>query len=271
MNRHVPMLAALIGLTGCVSLRPSWTTQPPRGFQSDFVVGVGEAQNLTQARTQAVANGLGMLSNRNLDLRTRLRDQQCVTQEVLTVAPRESGTLTRHCRILEEVIATGRTVSVRGLQLASEHSEENIMGVVRVSVLLRLPKESGIRRPPSRVGLVVRSMLIPGWGQQAKNEPDKGRTHLTGVLFFGAMAAGSRVMEVEYARQASLASGQERRDLYVNRANAFRLGSWGTAGLAAIYWGASIIDAASGPANLFVRAPDRPGRGWQVGASVSVQ
>ncbi len=271
MSRLAFVMPALLGLVACVPLRPNWTTQPPRGFQNDFVVGVGEASTLTQARTQAVANALGMLANRNIDLRTNLREQQCVTGEVFVMAPRERGTLTRHCRILEEVVATGRTVSVRGLQLAAEHSEENIMGVVRASVLLRLPKESGLRRPPMRAGLVVRSMLIPGWGQQAKNEPDKGRRYLTGTLIFGALAGGSRVMELEYARQASLAGGQGQRDLYVNRANGFRLGSWATAGLAALYWGSSIIDATSSPANLFVRAPDQPGRGWQLGASVSVQ
>ena len=268
-SSSVCVLVALTGLTACVSARPTWTTLPPRGFQNDFVVGVGEAQSLTQARREAVANGLGMLANRSLDLRTSLREQQCLTTENLTRAPRERGTLVRQCRILEEMVATGRTVSARGLALAAEHSEENLTGVVRVSVLLRLPKETGIRQPPSRAGLVVRSMLIPGWGQQAKNEPDRGRAHLTGVLFFGALAAGSRVMEIEYSRQAALASGQERRDLYVNRANALRLSSWGAAGLAAAYWGASIIDAASGPTNLFVRVPDRPGSGWQVGASIT--
>jgi hypothetical protein len=262
------ILAGATGLAGCVSARPSWTALPPRGFQNDFVVGVGEAGTLTQARAQAVANGLGMLANRSLDLRTSLRQQKCITDERFSLAPVERGSLSRRCVILEEMIASGRTVSARGLEIAAEHAEEDTQGVVRASVLLRLPKESGIRSPPSRVGLVVRSVLIPGWGQQAKNEPDKARTYLSGVLFFGAVAAGSRVMELEYASEASTAIEQSRRDLYVNRASAFRLGGWGTAALAAAYWGTSIVDATASPANLFVRAPERPGAGWQVGLSV---
>jgi len=245
-----------VWLTGCATVRrtPGWVSATPRGYTHDYFVGAGEAPSAGEARRQAVRNALVVRAEQG-DVRVEfVRTDRCETQEVRSLGPRGRTTGERRCTAVEEILSSGRIDGVRGLSLAEEYTTPEY-NRWRSWVLLRIPKTSGARSTPSRVGIITRSLLVPGWGLHAKGEHGKGYAITFGSVGLAAAGAVAQVVRQEQLRDALNTNVQRDRDVFVQRANALRIGQWASWGAAAALLGYNLLDAAAGPVRLYVTSP----------------
>ena len=130
---------------------------------------------------------------------------------------------------------------------------------------MAVPKTTGLRTPPSRTSLVLRSLVLPGWGQYAMGSERKGLWLALGALASVPTATSFASLQSENLSRARATNVQASRSYYENQAN--RYGTLATATLAgaAAIWGYGVIDAASSPVKLYVDARhSQPSLGVQV-------
>ena len=255
----------LLGLLGgCASARPAWTSAPPQGYAHDFFTGSGTGPGRAEARSAAVSSAVARFAESGrLNVQVVRTDSSLTTERFRTGS---SPTLERIDRTVQEIITTGESPTIRGLRLQEEYTEQ-AGNRHEAWVLMAIPKTSGIREPPTRNSFVVRSMLLPGWGQYAMGNERKGLILALGAITAVPAAMTFSSLRAEDLNRARSTQIQESRIFYTNEAN--RYGTFTTvtiAGAVAI-WGYGVIDAASSPVKLYVNG-DRAGT--RIGVSVAV-
>jgi hypothetical protein len=251
-SARVLVMAALVcAATGCASARPKWTVAPPAGYSNDYFTGSGTGVDRPAARNAAISSAVARFAESG-----RLNVQVVRTDSSISSERFKSGnapTLDRIDKTVQEIITTGESPTIRGLKLKEEYAEQANLRQ-EVWVLMAVPKTAGLRTPPTRSSLVLRSLLLPGWGQYAMGSERKGLWLALGALASVPTAASFASLKNENLSRARATDVQASRTYYENQAN--RYGTLATATLAgaAAIWGYGIIDAASSPVKLYVDA-----------------
>ena len=257
MRCSATIVVALSSLTtGCVTAgrMPQWVETTPRGYSHDYFVGAGEAPSAGEARRQAVRNALVVRAEQG-DVRVEfVRTDRCEVRDVRAIGVRNSNSSERRCTAVEEILTSGRMDGVRGLSLIEEHTTPEY-NRWRSWVLMRIPKTTGVRSPPHRIGVLARSVIVPGWGQHAKGQHGKGYAITFGSVGLAAAGAAAQVVRDDQLRNAARTVAQDERDLFVRRANAFRIGQWASWGAAGALLSFNLLDAAVGPVRVYASSP----------------
>lgn len=260
---HAFVMLGLVGMLGaCASARPAWTAKPPQGYEHDFYTGSGTGTDRAEARSAAISTAVARLAENGRLLVQVVRVDTSITTERLGNA--RPATLDRMDKTVQEIITKGESPSIRGLKLQEEYGEQ--VGTRHEAwVLMSVPKTTGLRQPPSRASFVLRSTLLPGWGQYAMGQERKGLFLGVGAALAvpAAVALGSvRQENLSKARNTQIAQS---RDYYTSQAN--RQGTLMSVTIAAAVtlWGYGVVDAASSPSRLYVR---NEGASTRVGFSI---
>ena len=259
----ITALPLSIVLGAGASARPGWTSQPPKGYTHDFFTGSGTGPGRAEARSAAISAAVARFAEGG-----RLNVQVVRTDSTRTSERFNSGsspTLERIDKTIQEIVTTGESPTIRGLRLQEEFSEQS-GNRHETWVLMAIPKTSGVREPPTRNSFVMRSMLLPGWGQYAMGNERKGL-----FLALGAIAAVPAAMTFSSLRAEDLTRArstqiQESRTFYTNEANRYGTFTAVTIAGAVAIWGYGVIDAASSPVKLYVQGGPA---GTRVGASIA--
>jgi hypothetical protein len=263
MSAKALMVATLVSTaTACATARPNWTVAPPAGYSNDYFTGSGTGVDRAAARNAAISAAVARFAESG-----RLNVQVVRTDSSISSERFKSGsapTLDRIDKTVQEIITTGESPTIRGLKLKEEYAEQSNLRQ-EVWVLMAVPKTAGLRTPPSRSSLVLRSLVLPGWGQYAMGSERKGLWLALGALASVPTATSFASLQSENLSRARATNVQASRSYYENQAN--RYGTLATATLAgaAAIWGYGVIDAASSPVKLYVDARhSQPSLGLQL-------
>jgi hypothetical protein len=152
---------------------------------------------------------------------------------------------------VQEIVTTGTSPTITGLRLAEEF-HQNVSGRHEAWVLMTVPKTSGSRPVPGRGSFVLRSIVVPGWGQYAMGRERQGL-----LLAFGAAAGiptatAFSSMRSENSARARSTQIQAARTSFTNTANRYGTLSAVTAAGVLGIWVYGVSDAVSGPVRLYV-------------------
>lgn len=248
---------------GCASVRPAWTVAPPLGYRNDFFTGSGTGGDHAEARKVAIADAVAEFA-RSGRLTIEVRDS---TRSTIT---QRSGAgkirLSEVDKATTDIIMRGESPTIRGLRLREEYTEKAANGV-ETWALISVPKTSGIREPPTRSSIVLRSALFPGWGQYAMGSERKGMVLALGVTAAVIGAVSFSSLRSENLARANTTQIQASRTYNIGQANRYRTLDYASVAGAVAIWGYGVIDAASSPTKLYVRGgPQRS----IIGVSVAV-
>lgn len=249
---------------GCASVRPAWTTEPPEGYAHDFFTGSGTGAGRAEARNAAISSAVARFAESG-----RLNVQVVRTDSSLTSERFRNGaapTLDRIDKTVQEIITRGESPTVKGLRLHQEYSEES-GSRHEAWVLMAVPKVSGIREVPTRREFVLRSAVVPGWGQYTMGNRRKGLLLALGAVIAVPAAVSFSSLRSEDLTRARSTQIQESRTFYTNEANRYGTFTAVTIAGAAALWGYGIMDAASSPVSLYVNGG--PAR-TRVGIAINV-
>lgn len=249
MLPRVTMLAWAVVLTACASARPSWTTRPPRGYAHDFFTGSGVGEDRASARSAAVSAAVARLAEGGrLSVQVVRRDSSVATERFTNG---RSLSLDRTDKLVQEIVTTGQSATVRGLRLHEEYAEQRA-GQYESWVLMALPRTTAVREPPSHAQLTLRSAIIPGWGQYTRGSTRKGFALAFGVAASIPAAIAFTSLRSGNEARAESAAIQANRESYTRQANQYRTLATVTIASTVAMWGYGIVDAASSPIQLYV-------------------
>lgn len=252
-------VALLLALTASSSLacatgyrpgQPSWVAKPPRGFENDFFVGEGVASSAVEAKQGAVANALKRISQRDS---VRFSYSDSIGQEVVTVRDQRSQAFSVEQRQNTQFVTNGSVADVKNVRVVEEFADFS-SGRALSWVLVSTPKRTGVRRVPTRAEAVLRSVVLPGWGQYTIGHERAGLAIGAGVLI--AAPAGFALLSAQRQNQrlADATLIQASRIKYTNRANVLGVSANVTLAAAASAWVFSVVNATSAPFKLYVDA-----------------
>ena len=233
----------------CASSQPRWISVTPQGYQNDYFVGEGTAESQEAAKRAAVATALTRIAESNtvsLQARSSVR-----TATSFTDTESRSTSVSATTDVVREIVTAGQASLLNGIRVREEHTE--IAGSQRnVWVLMSAPKAEPVRAVPTRATAVLRSTVLPGWGQYTLGYERTGfllgsvvlSAIPTGVALLGAQDQNRRLAEATLIQSA-------RRD-YVNKANALGVLSNVTLATAAATWAFAVFNASSAPFKLYV-------------------
>lgn len=243
------LLAWAVLLTACASARPSWTARPPRGYAHDFYTGSGVGADRASARSAAVSAAVARLAEGGrLSVQVVRRDSSVATERF---ANGRSQSLDRTDKLVQEIITTGQSATVRGLRLHEEYAEQRA-GQYESWVLMALPRTTAVLEPPSHAQLALRSAIFPGWGQYTRGSTRKGFALAFGVATALPAAVAFSALRTENQSRAESAAIQANRDSYTRQANQYRTLATVTIASTVAMWGYGVVDAASSPIQLYV-------------------
>lgn len=252
--------AALV-TSACASARPRWVEHVPPGHAHEYVVGVGNDADRAVARQEAIASALARAVESDEVRLAVSRTDTLVVEEQLGHG--REGSRTRRYRGTLTVDATAAPVIARDLRVVDEHWERSPRGA-DVWVLMRRPRLDGGAHDPTPLGLALRSAVLPGWGQFAKQQPRRGALVLGSVVVAVPTAIVLGALRSDAALRASRAQTVAARTWWRDRANALGSARSGAVAVAATAYAFGVADAAMQRPHEFYASVSR--EWWAVGA-----
>jgi hypothetical protein len=162
-------------------VRPSWLKETPKGKDFDYYVGMATSNNsLDNAKDTAISDAISSLAMKN----------ELVIEGTITTHEAEINS-TLLSSVTKEIKLSGKSDKVRGLQKEEDYwemSDNNKQTSYRYWVLMKIPKQPNLYNPniPYKTSYgvvpVLKSVVVPGWGQIHKGETAKG------ILFLSSIA-----------------------------------------------------------------------------------
>lgn len=199
------------------SEKPIWTIEPPTGKYYLYYTGVGSSPNsLSGAKEQAIANVLSeiiMEGKITADSRIHTFHEQS-NQGIVSEVSRE-------------IQQTGAATSIEGLRKEEEYWQtvKTQSGILyQYWILMKIPK-------PEFAGLdlsikqgygitpVLKSVIVPGWGQFHKGESKKGWRFLITETVFVSSFFISNYFSINYSIKAENERDYDRRKFYNDWSN----------------------------------------------------
>lgn len=233
-------------IVGTVNAKPEWIERPLDSEYFVYFVGMGMDSIELEAKEKALSNAMQKLSQYHL-LQVRSITDYSETVESTNDISYEYD----HSSKVITFIGDG--VNIRGVRVADEYTE-NSKGMYYNSVLIRLPKSPEFASMPlySNYSLspIIKSALLPGWGQITKHEQRKG-LWIMGTEGFSALSALTFYLVGNYyhdrSRNISLPYNEQER-CRENASVSYLYGNVSLA-LAAIIYAYNLIDVISSKNN----------------------
>jgi hypothetical protein len=180
--------------------RPFWLHAPPGGYVNDYYVGIGTShQTIVEAKRMALIDAVKAI----------------VEKEGITALTRMDVISTEKERRIQDYIKmASRELKIQGLEQVEAYWEKGNTGEYRYWLLVRLPKQTNLRNPPTVMAPVMRSVIVPGWGQFFKHEPRKGTFFFISTVISGGVSAMFMNMSNQSHEDAILARSTSLKDYY---------------------------------------------------------
>lgn len=199
------------------SKKPSWLIEPPSGKYFNYYSGVGSSSTtLSGAKEQAIANLLSEII---------MEGEIVAGSEINTFHQQSSAGIISE--VSREIQQTGKTTKIQGLQKEEEYWQtmRTKNGLVyQYWILMKVPKpgfegfdltvEQGYGFTP-----VLKSLVVPGWGQFHKGEQKKGWRFLISETVFVSSFFISNYFSQNYSRKAENEQNYDNRKFYNDWAN----------------------------------------------------
>jgi len=199
------------------SKKPSWLIEPPSGKYFNYYSGVGSSQiTLSGAKEQAIANLLSEII---------MEGEIVAGSEIKTFHQQSSAGIISE--VSREIQQTGKTTKIQGMQKEEEYWQtmKTQNGIVyRYWILMKVPKpgfEGFVLSVEQGYGFtpVLKSMVVPGWGQLHKGEQKKGWRFLVSETVFVSSFFISNYFSHNYSRKAENEQDYENRLFYNDWSN----------------------------------------------------
>lgn len=262
--RRSYLLLAALATSACASARPRWVEHVPRGHAHEYVVGVGSDADRAAARDGAIASAMARAVEGDEVRLAVSRVDTIRVEEQLRGGSAVSRTQRYHGTTAVE--AATLPMIARDLRVVDEHWERSPRGA-DVWVLMRRPRGDGDARDPGPLGLALRSAVIPGWGQLAKQQPRRGALVLGGVVVAVPTAIVLGALRSDAALRASRAQTVAARTWWRDRANDLGSARSGAIAVAATAYAFGVADAAMQRPHEFYAGASRDS--WTVGGRMA--
>ena len=221
----------------------------PSGFQYGYVVGLGEGESEVGARQQAALDAIKQMGLVNV--RVTVSE---TTGQILF----DSAGVQRVLSVDTDILTEGLPQSIEGWQFLKLYMESPRRNAdYKLWALYRHELGPRARKPPGRITFVIKSMILPGWGQGAMGA--RGRGKLFTYAFLGETSAWvllGLLRNVEIRREARAESAPEQSDA-IRKANLYGdIRNGLLAGIAAT-WVISLFDAFSSEPSFLAFRLDR--------------
>lgn len=235
--------------------KPYWLEEGglPQSDYFFYYIGYGEQQNLRDAKKQAVQDVLQKISDKE-GLDYKITGEQ----ELKGSETQRNGDFDTHIsfNFSTKVEKNGKEVILPSLQEASDYylTENRGALVYKCWVLVRVPKQKAYANKPMYepwgMAPVLRSAIVPGWGQiykgnYSKKERRKGFNLLITETLLVAGVAGSQVMYNYNHDLAYETTSISQRDTYLANRDTWHNIQMGCAIGAGVVYLYTIIDAAA--------------------------
>lgn len=141
-------------------VKPDWVSDPPRGYVNYYYVGLGISPDYQLSVQYAISDAAQMLENRYDFESYTLIDKTPVAD---------------YSRVVVTLHGQKKTLFLR---VVDSYVEQGFNGY-KIFVLVSSPRPvSDVRHIPGGLGALLRSTLIPGWGQYYKDCRERGMIFL---------------------------------------------------------------------------------------------
>jgi len=229
--------------------RPSWIKETPNGKFFNYYSGISSSKNsLDEAKNLAIS-----------DVLSEIIMQNEITVEGAITTFEEETEVELISRITKEIKLKGSSTSIKGFEKEEEYWESvqtktNIF--YRYWILMKIPKRQYINYSFSANELkqtygaspIIKSSLIPGWGQIQKKETNKGILFLSGFAVTLTSAFITHNISNSYeqdAKNAKNANGAEWIEYYNDLSDQYYLISMISFVLSGAIYGYNVFDAIS--------------------------
>ena len=188
--------------------RPSWSTKTPKGIQNDYYVGFGESRiSLAEAKRLAIGNAVqSIVEERSLSAESSLTTKRSYDIN----------------RVIDEVSIKGKSSTIEGLRQNEYYyetwNEENSPNRYIFWVLASVPKNDPGRLPNTYTP-ILKSIVVPGWGQFHLENQRKGFMFLFGEIALLSTSAITNFQSGRYSDDARNANSVKLRKFYNDRSN----------------------------------------------------
>ncbi len=206
--------------------KPEWLSEPPKGESFIYYTGIGSSfESLEGAHKSAMSNIL-----------TQLTFENNTTIQVSSTFKKEENTkmqfngkedITFHENFIQVIKADGEKITITGLKKEEEYWQKTRVnsGIeYQYWILMKVPKKGCAGREVKQgygVSAVLRSAVVPGWGQLYKKEKAKGIIILAGT---GSLVLGSVLAENQ--RSSYYTAAQQTTDIRIRKDNLASADSW---------------------------------------------
>lgn len=228
------------------SAQPSWLTEIPKGKYYYYFSGAASSNNsLDEAKEKAIISVLSeIVMSREVTIESKITlfDQE-TNDELIS-------------RVTNEIKLSGKSSSISGLKKEEEYWESKKSGNVIVYsywILMKIPKEKYIGVDLSDLELknsygitpILKSAIIPGWGQIHKKETKKGIIFLTGFVTTLTSGIITNNISHSFTEDAKNANGAEWINYYNDLSNQYYITSMISFVISGAIYGYNIFDSIS--------------------------
>jgi hypothetical protein len=226
--------------------RPIWLKETPNGKLFNYFSGISSSKkSLDEAKNLAISDVLSEIIMQN---------EITVEGEVTTFE--EDSELELISRITKEIKLKGSSTSVKGLEKEEEYwetiqTQTDIL--YRYWILMKIPQRqyTNYSFSPDELNQtygavpIIKSSLIPGWGQIQKKETTKGIIFLSGFAVTLTSAIITNSVSKSYEQDAKKANGADWITYYNDLSDQYYLLSMASFVLSGAIYGYNVFDVIS--------------------------
>ncbi len=226
--------------------RPTWIKEIPSGKYFKYYSGMSSSKNsLDEAKNLAISDVISEIIMSN---------EVLVQSEISTIeGETETELITR---ITKEIKLKGKTTSVKELEKEEEYWESvqtKTDILYRYWILMRIPQKEYLNYDFSKIDLkqtygatpLIKSIIVPGWGQIQKKETTKGILFLSGFAITLTSGIITYNVSSSYSDDAKTANGADWIKYYNDLSDQYYLASMASFVLAGAIYGYNIFDSIS--------------------------
>ena len=233
---------------------PNWIVESPTGKYYTYHTGMGiNDSSLAEAQKHAITNILSsIVMERSVTVQSELKTS--ISETIETTNGKTKYSLID--KATQEILAKGESTTIESLIKEEEYWEELVINgksEYRFWLLMKIPKPEYIGLNPSMMSVnqtygvfpIVKSLLVPGWGQIHKKEAKKRYRFLIG--FSAALTTGviTQSMSNNYMIDAQNSGDAEWIEYYNTLSDQYYIASTVSYILASAIYGYNVYDAIS--------------------------
>lgn len=169
-SRRICFILLFLMIVTTVVAKPNWVERQIDSEYFVYFVGTGTDSIKFDAKEKAMSNAMQKLSQFHLLQVQSITDYTETSKLINDVSYEYDETS-------QVITLVGDGVDIRGVRIVDEYTEK-VKGKYHSSVLIRLPKSLEFATMPlyknQSLSPIIKSALLPGWGQIAKNQHKKG-------------------------------------------------------------------------------------------------